>query len=147
MRNDGSVDDEPLGCVTHKIEWITSDKGEGRRGARSQHANVLRTDNLDLIHDVGGSLRCHHQINFISNRNVLQSSEESVAVPGDSNIALNSRNCCARNSPDPSVQRQIIRTLKNRYPNLNFGDLKHSHGQTRCTQQAVLVSLNAFRGP
>jgi hypothetical protein len=100
-----------------------------------------------LIYDVRGSLGCHDQINLISNGDVLQSSKKAVAMPCDSNVALSPRHRRTNDSSNSSVQRQIIRPVKDWNPDLYLADLEDSQGNARRIQQAAFVGPNAFRRP
>jgi hypothetical protein len=58
--------------------------------------------------------------------NILESTKETVAVPGNSYVSRFTKGCGARNMPDRTIQRQFVRSFQNRDLQLNSGDFKNS---------------------
>jgi hypothetical protein len=106
------VNDEALRCVTHEIKWVAGDQSERRHAPWLEHAHVGRADNFNLIHDVLHLLFRNHQINFISHRNILESSKETVSVTRNPNVARLPRLRRADDPSNASIQGQIVRPVK-----------------------------------
>jgi hypothetical protein len=109
--------------------------------------NVSGTDNFNLVHDVSVSLGAHNQINLISDRNVFQPSEETVAVPGDSSVARITQRRGSSDTSNAPVQRQVVRSFEDRDSDFHLRNLEHSQRKACGIQQTAFVGLNAFRRP
>src|SRR3954466_9431757 len=96
---EGGVHDKALRCVAVEIERIAGRKRYGRQAAGQQHANIVGVNDFNLVNGVGGPGSGRRQFDDVADCDILESSERSVSMTGNSDVACLSR---SRRSDDPS---------------------------------------------
>ena len=97
-----------------KIKWITSHKRKGRLRSRRQNRHVVWGNNDNLVHRVAGIPIFNNQIDGVSEMNILECPEESIAVSRETDIAgfARGRSRRAINVPDRTIEGQVVRALQ-----------------------------------
>ena len=120
---DGSIDAKWRGsptppCARHgrcsagapgrRIERVTGDQRERAHRCRVEHPHVFRVRRPIRVHAVHLLPLKGFELDAIARADVLQSPEEPVAVPGDSGVAVRSRQCSVFDVTHRSVEHEVV---------------------------------------
>src|SRR6266850_665265 len=136
-----------LRCFTKKIERVAGHQGKSGAFAPLKNTDVCGINNHNLVHyENVFSPRCE-QLNRIAGRNIFKATEKTVAMPSNREIAIFSRKVAAGDSANPAVEREFIRSIKNRRSQLQLRDAKYGERRIVLGCPAILVRTNAIHGP
>ena len=105
-------------------------------------SDVLRADDLDLVHDVRGLLLQRRKLHHVSQDNVLESAEDAVSMPRDPDIAVFPRFGGPADSTDPAIQGQLVGPLEDRDSQADLCDAQDRQRELLLDQQALFIFPN-----
>ena len=124
----GGVNDEPLRRASYEVKRIASHESQRIFRTWLKHRDVLRTNDKQFIHDVTNVLLRGDQLNWISLVDVLQDAKKAIAMPRNANIAAQSRFGGSLDVTHGSIQRELVRTFKDRNLQVNTGNSQTPKG-------------------
>src|SRR4030095_1056988 len=102
MRDD-RAHDISQGRTANKVEGVAGYKGESRLGPWRQNRNIFWRNDNNLVDDITRIPHFGVQIDRVARMNILEPSEESIAVSGDTNVTGFTRNGSAVDVSDGAI--------------------------------------------
>src|SRR4051794_12541955 len=84
-------DDEPARRGADEVERVTRDQRQRRRRGGVQHRDIVRVDDPRSLDPIDVLAVQRVDLYGVTDRDVLQSPEEAVAVAGDAEVPIRSR--------------------------------------------------------
>src|SRR5262249_53423287 len=106
--------DEALRRRADEVEGIAGDERHQASRGRSDHLGIVGTDDGELVHAEATHPAAKRQLQHVPGGDVLQDSEEPVAVAGDSDVARVGRPDGALDVAHAAVQRPLVGALEHR---------------------------------
>ena len=93
-------DNKPVRSGTDEVERITGDQRQDLLSACLQYRDIIRTHDRSGYNFIAVLAKQRADGNDVVRPDVFERPEERVAMPGNTDVALLSRECCAGNMAD-----------------------------------------------
>src|ERR1700756_747065 len=141
------MNDVSFWSTADEIKRIASHERQRRTRLRGQNRYVAWIHYRDPVDYVISCLLLRHDLDCVTDRNVLQSSEEAIPMAGNSDVSLVPWLRRPSNVSNSPIQTEIVGTLQNRNFKMDFGNHKHRIRWSKVNRQTLPVTLNALGRP
>jgi len=139
LRAEGCANDEPLRRAADEVKGIAGHEGNRGQIALGEHGDVGRIDDRQIIDYVGPRAYESLDLDRISELDVLETAEKTVAVACDRKVAVGSRRGGSLDPSHPAVEGQIVGSRQHRDLDLQLTDPHHRQRHAEVVEETLPV--------